>query len=109
METTILEKLIIDWNPHFEDVRNGAWKGTITREKYLKKLKELINIRHTVILTGVRRAGKSVIMQQLAGWLIEEQKVPPKKCCLSVFGRHKSEPISQPRGRSSGNALYLLS
>jgi len=78
METTILEKLIIDWNPHFEDVRNGAWKGTITREKYLKKLKELINIRHTVILTGVRRAGKSVIMQQLAGWLIEEQKVPPK-------------------------------
>lgn len=78
METTVLEKLIIDWNPHFEDVRRGAWKGTIPREKYLKTLKELINIRHTVILTGVRRAGKSVIMQQLAGWLIEEQKVPPK-------------------------------
>ncbi|MHB1254481.1 MAG: AAA family ATPase, partial [Candidatus Humimicrobiaceae bacterium] len=78
MQTTVLEKLITDWNPHFEDVSRGAWKGTIPREKYLKTLKELINIRHTVILTGVRRAGKSVIMQQLAGWLIEEQKVPPQ-------------------------------
>ena len=78
MQTLVLEKLITDWNPHFEDVGRGAWKGTIPREKYLKTLKELINIRHTVILTGVRRAGKSVIMQQLAGWLIEEQKVPPQ-------------------------------
>ena len=78
MQTTVLEKLITDWNPHFEDVNRGAWKGTIPREKYLKTLRELIDIRHTVILTGVRRAGKSVIMQQLAGWLIEEQKVPPQ-------------------------------
>lgn len=78
MQTTVLEKLIKDWNPHFEGVHRGAWKGTIPREKYLKTIKELINIRHTIILTGVRRAGKSVLMQQLAGWLIEEQKVPPQ-------------------------------
>jgi len=78
MQTTVLEKLITDWNPHFRDVHRGAWKGTIPREKYLKTLKELMNIRHTVILTGVRRAGKSVLMQQVAGWLIEEQNVSPQ-------------------------------
>ena len=78
MQTTVLEKLITDWNPHFRDVHRGAWKGTIPREKYLKTLKELMNIRHTVILTGVRRAGKSVLMQQVAGWMIEEQNVSPQ-------------------------------
>lgn len=78
MQNTVLEKLISDWNPHFENVSRGAWKGTIPREKYLKTLKELIGIRHAIILTGVRRAGKSVIMQQLAGWLIERKKVPPQ-------------------------------
>ena len=77
MENAVLEKLITDWNPHFEDINRGAWKGTVPREKYLMRLKELLNIRHTVILTGVRRAGKSTLMQQLAGWLIEEQKNPP--------------------------------
>lgn len=78
METSILEKLISDWNPHLKDARRSFWKGSIPREKYLKTLKELVNIRHAVILTGARRAGKSVLMQQLAGWLIEEQKVPPE-------------------------------
>jgi predicted AAA+ superfamily ATPase len=77
MQTAILEKLITDWNPHFEDVGQGRWKGTVTRERYLETLKKLMDIRHTVILTGVRRAGKSVLMQQLAGWLIEERKVLP--------------------------------
>ena len=76
MQAMVLEKLISDWNPHFEEVGRGRWKSTITREGYLNTLKKLIDIRHTVILTGVRRAGKSVLMQQLAGWLIEEQKVP---------------------------------
>ena len=78
MQASVLEKLLTDWNPHFEDVRRGAWKGTIPRQKYLKTLKELMDIRHTIVLSGVRRAGKSVLMQQLAGWLIEEQDVPPQ-------------------------------
>ena len=78
MDTTVLEKLITTWNPHFEDISQGGWKDTVPREKYLETLKELIDIRQVIILTGVRRAGKSTLMQQLAGWLIEEKKVPPK-------------------------------
>jgi len=74
----VLEKLITTWNPHFEDKALGAWKDTIPREKYLDTLKKLIDIRHAIILTGARRAGKSTLMQQMAGWLIEEKKVPPQ-------------------------------
>jgi len=77
MDTQIIEKLISDWNPHFEDISRGRWNGTISRVRYLAAIKKLINIRHTIILTGVRRAGKSTLMQQLAGWLIQEEKVPP--------------------------------
>ena len=78
MDHTILEKLLMDWNSHFADVKRGAWQGTIPREKYLHTVKELMDIRHTIVLTGVRRAGKSVLMQQLIGWLIEEKQVPPQ-------------------------------
>lgn len=78
MDTQVIEKLITDWNPHFEDINRGRWKDTVPREKYLETLRKLIGIRHTIILTGVRRAGKSTLMQQLAGWLIKEKKVPPR-------------------------------
>jgi len=78
MDTQVIEKLINDWNPHFTDIHRGNWKHTITRGKYLESLKKLIDLRHAIIFTGVRRSGKSTLMQQLAGWLIEDQKVPPQ-------------------------------
>jgi predicted AAA+ superfamily ATPase len=76
MDTSILEKLITTWNPHFVDINLGRWKNTIPRNGYLNTLKQLIDIRHIILLTGVRRAGKSTLMQQMIEWLIEEKKVP---------------------------------
>lgn len=73
-----MKELISIWNPHFTDPTKGGWQGTIPREKYLQRLKKLMDLRHVVILTGVRRSGKSTLMQQLVNHLIEEKKVPPK-------------------------------
>lgn len=78
MDREILQKLITTWNPHFTNPQKGGWEGTIPREKYLQQLKKLMDIRHVLILTGVRRSGKSTLMQQLVKYLIEEKGVPPE-------------------------------
>lgn len=72
MNPTDLELLIRKWNPHFEDPAKGEWVGTVPREKYLKRLWKAMDIRHILILTGVRRSGKSTLMRQLMGKLIRE-------------------------------------
>ena len=51
-------------------------EGTVSREKYLERIESAIDIRHVVILTGVRRSGKSTIMRQLIGKLIEKGTNP---------------------------------
>lgn len=76
MNPTEIELLIKKWNPHFEDPKKGEWLGTIPREKYLKRLWKAMDIHHILILTGVRRSGKSTLMRQLMGKLIEEGTNP---------------------------------
>ena len=72
-----IETLINKWNPHFQDVSKGGWKGSMLRKGYLDRLLETMNLRHVLVLTGVRRSGKSTLMQQLIGRLIE-QGINPK-------------------------------
>jgi hypothetical protein len=76
METSEIELLIKKWNPHFEDPTKGEWVDKIPREKYLERLWKVMDIRHIVILTGVRRCGKSTLMRQLMGRLIKEGMNP---------------------------------
>ena len=76
METSEIELLIKKWNPHFEDPTKGEWVGKIPREKYMQRLWKVMDIRHIVILTGVRRSGKSTLMRQLMGRLIREGTKP---------------------------------
>lgn len=71
MEPSEVEQLIIKWNPHFTNSTKGEWVGTVPREKYLERLVKAMVLRHIVILTGVRRSGKSTLMRQLMGKLIE--------------------------------------
>lgn len=77
MDRDILLQLITRWNPHFENPSKGRWVGTVPREVYLRRLKKLLDIRHILILTGVRRSGKSTLMFQMMQSLIEEKGVPP--------------------------------
>lgn len=76
METSEIELLIKKWNPHFEDPAKGEWAGTVPREKYTQRLWRVMDIRHVVVLTGVRRSGKSTLMRQLMGRLIQEGARP---------------------------------
>jgi len=50
------EALISKWNPHFLDVSKGNRVGTVSREKYLQRLWEAMELRHVIVLTGVRRS-----------------------------------------------------
>lgn len=72
MNNETLEFLIRKWNPHFGNVKKSGWPGTIERTRYLERLEKTMNLRHIVILSGVRRSGKSTLMRQLIGRLIEK-------------------------------------
>src|SRR3989344_571123 len=78
MDRDVLNTLLTTWNPHFTDPAKGKWVGSVPREKYLERLKKLVDIRHVLILTGVRRAGKSTLMHQLMKHLIVKKGVPAK-------------------------------
>ena len=84
MEYTETETLINKWNPHIQDPSKGEWVGTIHREKYLQRLWEAMELRHVIVLTGVRRSGKSTLIQQLIGKLIEEGTNPKNALYLQL-------------------------
>ncbi len=76
MNKSEIELLIKKWNPHFEDLAKGEWVGKVSRGKYMERIWKVMDIRHIVILTGVRRSGKSTLMRQLMGKLIQEGTNP---------------------------------
>lgn len=78
MDREVLQTLLTTWNPHFTDPSKGKWVGSVARGKYLERLKPLMDIPHVLILSGVRRAGKSTLMQQTMEYLIKEKGVPAK-------------------------------
>lgn len=77
MDHNTIQQLITRWNPHFENISSGKWVGTIPREVYLRRLKKLLDIRHILILTGIRRSGKSTLMFQMMQSLMEERGISP--------------------------------
>lgn len=76
MKKIILDSLIQTWNPHFSNTESGRWEGTIPRNYYMSLLKTYLDLRHILILTGIRRAGKSTLMHQLIRYLLQERNVP---------------------------------
>ncbi|MBI2601167.1 ATP-binding protein [Candidatus Daviesbacteria bacterium] len=78
MDREVLNTLLTTWNPHFTDPSRGKWVSTVPREKYLNRIKKLMDLRHVITLTGVRRAGKSTLMHQLMQHLIAGKNVPAK-------------------------------
>ena len=72
MDNNTIETLLRKWNPHFDDVAKGEWVGTVPRAQYVERISKTLPTRHILVLTGVRRSGKSTIMHQLMAHLIEE-------------------------------------
>ena len=84
MDNAQIEVLLQKWNPHFQDPRKGLWLGMVPREKYLDRLWQMMSLRHILILTGVRRSGKSTLMQQMVGRLLAEG-APPHNVLFLYF------------------------
>lgn len=91
MDQATLEKLVNHWNPHFRDPAKGGWVGTVPRGIYLQRLGQAMDLRHVVVLSGVRRSGKSTLMQQLIGQLIRQGTDPKNALYL-----HLEDILIQP-------------
>lgn len=76
LESAVIASLIKKWNPHFENIQKKGGENMVEREGYLKRIWKAMDLRHIIILTGVRRSGKSTLMKQLIGKLIKTGTKP---------------------------------
>src|SRR3989344_8123212 len=70
METETILNVLKRWNLWESDIDTG-----ITREKYLQEIYPYLERKEVLVLKGIRRSGKSTIMQQLMKELIKRGKV----------------------------------
>jgi len=74
----------------------GKFERGVTREKYLVKMKEYIKAREIVILTGVRRSGKTTLLFQLISDLIKNKGVNPRQILFVNFDEPDLATIDNP-------------
>ena len=75
---TIIETLLL-WNFWEKEIDTG-----IKREGYLKEIEKYLGTDEVVVITGVRRSGKSTILLQALSELLKK-KVPPKNTLYVNF------------------------
>jgi predicted AAA+ superfamily ATPase len=71
-----MEKILHRYNPWWEEEFKLA--KFFERETIFKNLKDNLKTRQIVILTGLRRVGKTTMMKQMIGHLIDVQGINPK-------------------------------
>ena len=69
MDKNEILRILEDWNFWKIDLDTG-----ISREKYLKKLRQFLETKQVLTIIGARRSGKSFIMRQLARNLMDGGK-----------------------------------
>jgi len=82
-----------DWNPWWAEKSVPPEKKGIERASILKELLKLIEAKEIVVLTGVRRSGKSTLLHQMISKLIEG-RVSPKNIIYFNF----DEPVAPGEG-----------
>ena len=70
-----MEELLYQYNPWWEETYKN--ENVKPREKYLSKLRRYLDLKQIVILTGLRRVGKTTLMKLIIEGLIS-QGVSPK-------------------------------
>ena len=69
-------QILYRYNPWWEEEYLPA--SFLQRKHIFGKLKDTLETRQVVILTGLRRVGKTTLMKQLINHLIDEQGIDPK-------------------------------
>jgi len=73
-----MEELFYEFNPWWEEKYNFVG---LKRDKYLSFLENNVKNKDIILLTGLRRVGKSTLLKQLIFFLINDYKINPKNIC----------------------------
>lgn len=73
-----MEEIFYEFNPWWEEKYKLIG---IKRDKYLSFLEQNLNNKDVILLTGLRRVGKSTLLKQLIFSLINDHNIDPKKIC----------------------------
>jgi len=87
-----LDQLLHQYNPWWEDGSVSA--KLIERPKILSKIYPLLGSPDIVLLTGLRRVGKTTMMKSLIHYLINEDKIDPKHCLYVSMDDYQLAPLS---------------
>jgi predicted AAA+ superfamily ATPase len=78
MDSSNIEQLFFQYNPWWED--GFQVKKIIKREQLLSTLYPLMETPDIIILTGLRRVGKTITMKSLIQYLINKKNITPTHC-----------------------------
>lgn len=70
-----MDEIFYRFNPWWEERYKPHF---IKREKYLKQLRNSLNSKDVVFITGLRRAGKTTLMKLFVAQLIEKYEIDPR-------------------------------
>jgi len=73
-----MEEIFYEFNPWWEEKYKLIG---IKRDKYLSFLEQNLYNKDVILLTGLRRVGKSTLLKQLIFSLINNHNIDPKKIC----------------------------
>ena len=85
----IIERL----NPWWSDKK---FDSGLSRDRYMKVIKDYLKTREMVILTGVRRSGKTTLLYQTVKYLIEEKRIDAKQILFVNFDEADISAIDNP-------------
>ena len=69
----MFEKAIVDQNPHWD----GESFALGIHRNVMGVLREYLDTRQVIAITGVRRCGKSTLLRQTVNYLIQDKNIPP--------------------------------
>lgn len=87
-----LEHIFYQYNPWWEAA--FSLESIIKREKVLSTLYPLLEKPDIVMLTGLRRVGKTITMKCLIEYLISHKKVPSSHCLYIRMDDYQLSPLS---------------
>lgn len=85
----VLEKL----NPWWQE---RPFETGIIRDTYLHKIREYLKTKEILVVTGVRRSGKTVLLYQTIHDLISNQRIEPKRILFVNFDEPDLSDLKDP-------------